>query len=197
MVHAQRSAVASGDHPSHSSPENFPSRFFDRDASGRYDNGAKLVTFDVRLSNTAGRSDEWLAPFPGTEGAVALAMAYPQLPDVSEMRDYKPKLSMRIFSAEGKQIGEMTKLLMNAYRLFMRNDLSLLEINPLIVTADGHLVALDWGVKNGTAAYGDLAESWTTSAQTAVPAKRSVPTAPVRTTRTCLRLSGEVALTKE
>ena len=38
--------------------------------------------------------------------AVALAMAYPQLPDVSEMRDYKPKLSMRIFSADGKQIGE-------------------------------------------------------------------------------------------
>jgi len=26
-----------------------------------------------------------------------------------------------------------------------------------------HLVALDWGVNNGTAAYGDLAESWTTS----------------------------------
>jgi penicillin-binding protein 1A len=37
---------------------------------------------------------------------VALTMAYPQLPDVSEMRDYRPKLSMRIFSADGKQIGE-------------------------------------------------------------------------------------------
>lgn len=38
--------------------------------------------------------------------AVALAMAYPQLPDVTDLRDYRPKLSMRIFSAEGKQIGE-------------------------------------------------------------------------------------------
>ena len=37
--------------------------------------------------------------------AVALAMAYPQLPDVSEMRDYRPKLSMRIFSADGKHLG--------------------------------------------------------------------------------------------
>ena len=37
--------------------------------------GAKLVTFDVRLSNTAGRSDEWFAPFPSSEGAIALAMA--------------------------------------------------------------------------------------------------------------------------
>ena len=49
--------------------------FLKRVVRGRYDNGAKLVTFDVRLSNTAGRSDEWFAPFPGTEGAVALAMA--------------------------------------------------------------------------------------------------------------------------
>jgi len=39
-------------------------------------NKAKLVSFDVRLSNTAGYSDEWYAPFPGTDGAVALAMAH-------------------------------------------------------------------------------------------------------------------------
>jgi penicillin-binding protein 1A len=37
---------------------------------------------------------------------VALAMAYPQLPDVTELSDYRPKLSMRVFSAEGTQIGE-------------------------------------------------------------------------------------------
>ena len=37
--------------------------------------GLKLVTFDTRLSNTAGRSDEWFAPFPSSEGAIALAMA--------------------------------------------------------------------------------------------------------------------------
>jgi thiosulfate reductase / polysulfide reductase chain A len=41
---------------------------------GRFDNKAKLVTLDVRLSNTAGRSDEWLCPNPGSDGAVALAM---------------------------------------------------------------------------------------------------------------------------
>jgi thiosulfate reductase/polysulfide reductase chain A len=41
---------------------------------GRYDNGAKFVHFDVRLSNTAGRADEWFAPNPGSDGAIALAM---------------------------------------------------------------------------------------------------------------------------
>ncbi|MBO9644384.1 MAG: penicillin-binding protein 1A [Pseudacidovorax sp.] len=39
-------------------------------------------------------------------GAVALAVAYPNLPDVSELADYRPKLPLRVFSAEGIQIGE-------------------------------------------------------------------------------------------
>ena len=47
-----------------------------RVVKARFDHGAKLVTFDVRMSNTAGRSDEWHQPFPGTEGALALAMAH-------------------------------------------------------------------------------------------------------------------------
>ncbi|MFT7464954.1 MAG: thiosulfate reductase/polysulfide reductase chain A [Pseudohongiellaceae bacterium] len=43
---------------------------------GRFENGAKLVTFDVRMSNTAGNSDEFFMPSPGTDGAVALSMAH-------------------------------------------------------------------------------------------------------------------------
>ncbi|MDH5765506.1 MAG: molybdopterin-dependent oxidoreductase [Gammaproteobacteria bacterium] len=42
---------------------------------GIVNNRLKLVTFDVRLSNTAGRSDEWIPVFPGSDGIVALAMA--------------------------------------------------------------------------------------------------------------------------
>lgn len=36
--------------------------------------GVKLYTFDVRLSNTAAKSDEWIPIKSGTDGAVALAM---------------------------------------------------------------------------------------------------------------------------
>ena len=50
--------------------------FASRVQRGRFQNGAKLVTFDVRMSNTAGASDEWYAPFPGTDGAIALAMCH-------------------------------------------------------------------------------------------------------------------------
>ncbi|MGW0823143.1 molybdopterin-containing oxidoreductase family protein [Streptomyces sp. NPDC002845] len=37
--------------------------------------GAKLVTFETRLSNTAALSDEWFCVKPGTDGLIALAMA--------------------------------------------------------------------------------------------------------------------------
>ncbi|MEL7496495.1 MAG: molybdopterin-dependent oxidoreductase [Planctomycetota bacterium] len=50
--------------------------FASRIQRGRFNNGAKLVTFDVRLSNTAGGSDECFFPFPGTDGAIALAMTH-------------------------------------------------------------------------------------------------------------------------
>ena len=38
--------------------------------------------------------------------AIALATAYPNLPDISDMSDYRPKLPLRVFSAEGVLIGE-------------------------------------------------------------------------------------------
>jgi len=38
-------------------------------------NGAKIVTFDPRLSNTAAKSDVWLPTWPGSESVVLLAIA--------------------------------------------------------------------------------------------------------------------------
>ena len=38
--------------------------------------------------------------------AVALAVAYPNLPDISDLVDYRPKLPMRVYSADGVVIGE-------------------------------------------------------------------------------------------
>ena len=46
-----------------------------RIVEARMNNGAKLVTIDPRMSNTAGRSDEWLPIKPGSDAIVALAMA--------------------------------------------------------------------------------------------------------------------------
>ena len=38
--------------------------------------------------------------------AIAMAMAFPNLPDISDLSDYRPKLPLRVFSAEGTLIGE-------------------------------------------------------------------------------------------
>jgi succinyl-CoA synthetase beta subunit len=44
---------------------------------------------------------------------------------------------------EGKQIEEFTKIAQALWQLYLDKDCALLEVNPLIVTGDGHLVALD------------------------------------------------------
>ena len=46
-------------------------------------------------------------------------------------------------SLDGGQVGEATRLMTSLYRLFVDNDCSLAEINPLGVTSEGRLLALD------------------------------------------------------
>jgi succinyl-CoA synthetase beta subunit len=43
----------------------------------------------------------------------------------------------------GAQIGEFTTILKALYKLYIEQDASLVEVNPLIVTSEGRLVALD------------------------------------------------------
>ena len=38
--------------------------------------------------------------------ALALAVAYPNLPDISDLADYRPKLPLRVYSSEGALLGE-------------------------------------------------------------------------------------------
>ena len=38
--------------------------------------------------------------------AIALAVAYPNLPEISGLTDYRPKLPMRVLSADGVLLGE-------------------------------------------------------------------------------------------
>ncbi|HHH47733.1 MAG TPA: ADP-forming succinate--CoA ligase subunit beta, partial [Gammaproteobacteria bacterium] len=44
---------------------------------------------------------------------------------------------------EGAQVRELTRTMLGLYRLFTERDLSLVEINPLVVTSDDRLLALD------------------------------------------------------
>ena len=44
---------------------------------------------------------------------------------------------------EGDQVKQASALINNLYRAFVETDMSLLEINPLVVTGDGQLICLD------------------------------------------------------
>ena len=41
-----------------------------------------------------------------TIAGVALAVAYPNLPEITELADYRPKLPLRIYSQDGVLLGE-------------------------------------------------------------------------------------------
>jgi penicillin-binding protein 1A len=77
-------------------------------SSGR--SGATPLPLWVRWLS---KSAAWLLALIGTVAlgvvmlvAIALAVAYPNLPEVSGLMDYRPKLPMRIFSADGVLLGE-------------------------------------------------------------------------------------------
>ncbi|MEE8483403.1 MAG: molybdopterin-dependent oxidoreductase [Nitrospinota bacterium] len=53
----------------------FHNPYAQRIMDGLATNNAKMVTFDVRLSNTAAKSSEWHPVFPGSDGIIALAMS--------------------------------------------------------------------------------------------------------------------------
>ncbi|MCX7627695.1 MAG: ADP-forming succinate--CoA ligase subunit beta [Methylophilaceae bacterium] len=59
------------------------------------------------------------------------------------LMDYQARKLAFGLGLAGDQIGAFTKLLKGLYRLFRDHDLTLVEINPLVVTDTGQLVALD------------------------------------------------------
>ncbi|HGY92775.1 MAG TPA: DMSO reductase [Planctomycetes bacterium] len=59
--------------------------------AAKVDRGVPLVTFDVRQSNTAAKSREWVPIKPGTDGAVVLAMAHHLLSQDKVEKDFIEK----------------------------------------------------------------------------------------------------------
>jgi succinyl-CoA synthetase beta subunit len=62
---------------------------------------------------------------------------------LSGLVDYQARNLAFKLDLQGEQIAAFSKLLKSLYRLFKENDLALLEINPLIVTDQGKIYALD------------------------------------------------------
>ncbi len=86
------------------------------------------------------------------EGGVDIEEVAARTPHLIVKEFVHPGVGLTVFQArkiafgiglEGPQIAQAVKLLQALYQAFIGSDASLIEINPLIVTADGNLLALD------------------------------------------------------
>jgi succinyl-CoA synthetase beta subunit len=87
-----------------------------------------------------------------TEGGVEIEKVAEETPEKITKVFIDPTLGLKPFQArlvayglgfQGKQASQMGKIVSALYRLFCEKDCSLVEINPLISTPDGDIVALD------------------------------------------------------
>lgn len=59
------------------------------------------------------------------------------------LQPYQTRKLAKALGLEGPLLGQATKLFMAIYKLFIERDCSLIEVNPLVVTPEGQLLALD------------------------------------------------------
>ena len=110
------------------------------------------IARELYLSLLVDRESERVTVVASSAGGMDIEEVARQSPEKIVREICDPMLGLQDFQCRylafaldlsGKQIAEMTRLLQQAYRLFLNSDLSMLEINPLIVTSEGRLVALD------------------------------------------------------
>ncbi len=110
------------------------------------------IARELYLSLTVDRESERVALVASSAGGMEIEEVAAATPEKILKEFCDPLLGLQDFQCralafglglEGAQIGEFGKLAKGLYKLFMENDLSLLEINPLAVLADGRIVALD------------------------------------------------------
>ena len=110
------------------------------------------IARELYISLTVDRETERVALVASSEGGMEIEEVAEHSPEKILKEFCDPLLGLQDFQCralafglklEGAQIGEFGKLAKGLYKLFIENDLAMAEINPLIVTATGNLVALD------------------------------------------------------
>lgn len=99
------------------------------------DRSRERVTF---IASQAGGMDIEQVAAETPEKIITLAVN-----PVVGLQPYQCRRTGFALQLEGEQIKSLTGIMSGLYRLFKEKDASLLEINPLIVTATGELIALD------------------------------------------------------
>ncbi|MGD0143355.1 MAG: ADP-forming succinate--CoA ligase subunit beta [Rhizomicrobium sp.] len=107
---------------------------------------------ELYLSALVDRESSRVAFIASTEGGMDIEQVAKQTPEkiltfqVEPAAGYQPYVGRNIAAAlnlKGDQAKQCGKLIESLYAAFSAKDMSLLEINPLVVTKDGQIVCLD------------------------------------------------------
>ena len=110
------------------------------------------IARELYLSCLVDRETSKVSFIASTEGGVNIEEVAASTPEkivtvrVDPAAGYSAYVGRRIASAlklEGDQVKQCVKMIGQLYQAFTAKDMSLLEINPLVVTKDGHLICLD------------------------------------------------------
>lgn len=110
------------------------------------------IARELYLSFLIDRATSRITVMASTEGGMDIEEVAAKTPDKILKVSIDPTTGMQPFHArqlafglglEGKQVGSAVKLMMGMYKAFNALDASLVEINPLVVTASGEVMALD------------------------------------------------------
>lgn len=110
------------------------------------------IARELYLSFVIDRSTSRITLMASTEGGMDIEEVAAKTPEKILKVTIDPATGMLPFHArqlafglglEGKQVGSAVKLMLGMYKAFNALDASLVEINPLVVTGDGQVMALD------------------------------------------------------
>jgi len=113
--------------------------------------GSKIAG-EYYLAIVLDRSEEKLAIIASTEGGMEIEVVAEKTPDKILTVTIDPNVGLSGFQIrqigfrlgfDAEQVKALDPFLQALYRLFVEKDASLVEINPLVLTEDGDVVALD------------------------------------------------------
>jgi succinyl-CoA synthetase beta subunit len=110
------------------------------------------IARELYLGAVIDRADGRLTLMASTEGGVEIEEVAARTPEQIQKVAIDPAIGFQPFhgrqiafglALEGKQVSKAVAVMRGVYRAFTELDASLIEINPLVVTEDGDVVALD------------------------------------------------------
>jgi succinyl-CoA synthetase beta subunit len=131
---------------------------------------ASQVARELYLGMVVDRKVAAVGVIASTEGGTEIEEVAANTPERIITDPIDPLLGMAPFQArriafalglKDKQVGQFAALLASLYRAFVESDASLIEINPLVVTADGRVICLDAKISfddNGLFRHPDIRE---------------------------------------